>query len=181
MRRTIVQPADLTGDALAEFKDWLGISRPNEDQTLVDLLGSSLAMCEAFTGQVPLEQTVEERIPTTVGRYRLTSRPVQSITDTELIAEDGTRNSLSGMGHRLEVDPTGQAFANLKETVAGQAVAVRTVVGIAADWSTLPKPLRQGVIRLAAYYYRDRDQGQSSQPPTSVIALWSPWRIMRLS
>ncbi|MEM7667069.1 MAG: hypothetical protein AAF250_14520 [Pseudomonadota bacterium] len=181
MRRTIVQPADLTGDALAEFKGWLGISRPNEDQMLVDLLGASLAMCEAFTGQAPIEQTVEERVPVKAGRYCLTSRPVRSLTNAELVAVNGERTSLSGLGHSFEFDAAGQAYAELKETMNGQAVAMQVIVGIAPDWSTMPRALRQGIVRLAAYYYRDRDQGQSAQPPASVTALWRPWRIMRLT
>lgn len=62
MERTILQPAVLDGAALAELKHWLGISRPNDDAALIGLIEASLAICEAFTGKMPLAQTVEEII-----------------------------------------------------------------------------------------------------------------------
>lgn len=180
MQRTIVQPADLSGTALAEFKDWLGISRPNEDALLTDLLAASLATCEAFVGQAPLEQTVEERIPAKKGLYRARSRPARMLLNAELIAQDGTRSSLSGQGHGFELDHEGVAIADLKFDMDGQAVAVTLMVGIAPDWGTVPKALRQGIIRLAAHHYRDRDQQPNLPPPASVTALWRPWRTVRL-
>ncbi|MEM8724555.1 MAG: hypothetical protein AAGE86_03440 [Pseudomonadota bacterium] len=181
MRRTIVQPADLSGPALAEFKDWLGISRPNEDAMLVDLLAASLATCEAFTGQAPLEQTIEERISVKQGRYRLSSRPARMLLNAELIDQVGTRSSLGGQGHGFDLDDEGVATADLKFDLEGQAVAVTLMVGVAPDWLSVPKALRQGIIRLAAYFYRDRDSERTMQPPASVTALWRPWRTMRLA
>ncbi|MDJ0642791.1 MAG: hypothetical protein QNJ15_08230 [Erythrobacter sp.] len=180
MRRTIVQPADLSGPALAEFKDWLGISRPNEDAMLTDLLAASLATCEAFTGRAPLEQTVEERISVKQGRYRLSSRPARMLLNAELIDQAGARSSLSGQGHGFALDHEGVATADLRFDLDGQAVAVTLLVGLASDWASVPKAMRQGIIRLAAHYYRDRDGERNVSPPASVAALWRPWRAMRL-
>lgn len=180
MQRTIVQPADLSGAALDEFKEWLGISRSGEDQMLIELLAASLATCEAFIGQAPLEQTIEERVAVKQGKYCLHSRPARLLLNAELISQTGTRTSLSGQGHGFELDHVGIAIADLKFDLDGQAVAVQLLVGIAAEWSLVPKGLRQGIIRLAAHYYRDRDQEPGSQPPSSVAALWRPWRTMRL-
>jgi len=181
MRRTIVQPADLNGAALTEFKDWLGISRSGEDQLLAELLTASLATCEAFTGQAPLEQVIEERVSVKQGRYFLSVRPARLLLNAELIAQDGTRTSLGGQGHGFELNHEGVAIADLKFDLEGQAVAVQLLVGIANDWTAVPKALRQGIIRLAAHYYRDRDHERNSQPPASVTALWRPWRTMRLT
>ena len=181
MQPTIVQPADLSGSALTEFKDWLGITRPNDDPMLVELLAASLATCEAFTGQAPLEQIIEERIPAKKGLYCVRSRPARMLLNAELIEQNGTRSSLSGQGHGFELDHEGVAAADLKFDMAGQAVAVTLVVGIASNWESIPKALRQGIIRLAAHYYRDRDQQRTLPPPASVTALWRPWRAMRLA
>lgn len=182
MRRTIVQPADLGGSALAEFKEWLGISRPDEDPMLLELLGASIAACEAFTGQAPLEQTIEERISVRKGLYRLRSRPARMLVNAELIDQIGSRTSLSGQGHGFVLDHDGVATADLKYDLEGQAVAVTLMVGLAADWSSVPKALRQGIVRLAAYYFRDRDGtvDRNSHPPASVAALWRPWRTLRV-
>jgi hypothetical protein len=42
-------------------------------------------------------------------------------------------------------------------------------------------PLRQGVVRLAAHLYAERDGPELGGPPAAVTALWRPWRRMRLA
>lgn len=186
MRRTIVEAADVSGDALAELKDWLGISRPNEDDLLVDLLQASLAMCEAFTGQVPLSQLVEERLPVTAGAYMLTTRPVATSAATvELVAQDGSRSTVDAADYSLDLAERGDACFVLLADLEGQGVAVRVRAGIASVWSEIPAGLKQGLIRIAAFLYRDRDRpsgsGTDASPPSSVAALWRPWRVLRLA
>lgn len=186
MRRTIVEPADVSGAALAELKSWLGITRPNEDDLLVDLLQASLAMCEAFIGQVPLWQLLEERLPVRPGRYPLVTRPVAtSIVTVELVLQDGSRTSVDLPDYELELESSGSACFRLDRELAGQGVAVRVRAGIAGTWDDIPPALKQGIIRLAAYLYRDRDRTGSERsdlaPPASVAALWRPWRVLRLA
>ena len=181
MLRTFVQSADLTGEALTEFKQWLGISQSSEDALLLDLLAASLAMCEAFTGQSPLEQVVEERVAASPARCVLTSRPVRSVALVEAIAADGTRTALNASAYDVSVDATGVASFRLTASAPVETVVVQMVAGIAPTWALMPNPLRQGIIRLAAHYYRDRDHEGAAQPPASVAALWRPWRVVRLT
>lgn len=181
MQRTIEQPADPSGAALSEFKDWLGITRPNEDALLLELLKASLEMCEAFTGQAPLEQVIEERVSPRRGTHLLASRPVRLLVTAETLASDGARSSITGDGIALEIDAVGVALADVRRDFDALCVALTLVVGIAPDWPSIPKPLRQGIIRLASHYYRDRDHEGAVQPPASVTALWRPWRIVRLT
>ena len=181
MLRTIVQPADLSGDALAEFKEWLGISRPGEDAMLLDLLAASLAMCEAFTGQAPIEQRVEELFPAKHGRYFFASRPVRSSLSVDAVGADGTRSAVATEEFQFGTEASGIGSIDLEASTDAAAVAVQILAGIASSWSETPKPLRQGIIRLAAHYYRDRDRESSAKPPASVTALWRPWRVMRLT
>lgn len=186
MRRTIVESADVSGEALAELKSWLGISRPNEDDLLVGLLQASLAMCETFTGQVPLSQLLEERLPTSAGSYSLTTRPVATSSATvELVAQNGSRSPVDPADYTLELVESGSACFRLSSDLEGQGVAVRVRAGIANVWDEIPPALKQGLIRLAAYLYRDRDRpaGTSSDasPPASIAALWRPWRTLRLA
>ncbi len=182
MQRTIVIAADLNGAPLDELKAWLGITRSNEDDVLIELLATSLSMCEAFIGQLPLEATLEESLPPVAGRYQLASRPVQSLASAELLAKNGIRSTLADDDLEIEIDSAGRAcFALTSSLVDARAVIVQTVAGIAADWDELPKPLRHGIIRLAAYYYRDRDREEAIAPPASVGALWRPWRTVGLT
>ena len=43
----------------------------------------------------------------------------------------------------------------------------------------LDAPLRHGIVRLAAHQYRERDEG-AAVLPAAVIALWRPYRMVRL-
>ena len=186
MRRTIVEQADVSAAALAELKNWLGITRPNEDDLLIDLLHASLAACEAFTGQVPLSQLVEERLPVTAGRYMLTTRPVATaIATVELVAQDGSRSVVDPADYEVALASPGSACFHLMRELDGQGVAVRLRAGIASIWEEIPAALKQGMIRLAAFHYRDRDRtgdaASAAMPPASVAALWRPWRSMRLA
>lgn len=184
MQRKIVQPPVPGDAAVAELKHWLGISRPNEDETLGLLLDASLTICEAFTGKAPLRQTVEEIIPLTDGWHELASRPVHALTAASLIADDGTRTAVTALTDALVWRVGGSACVQLLRPFGGQGMAIEMVVGIAADWDSLPAALRHGIIRLAAHHFRDRDgprEGRASAvPPASVTALWRPWREMRL-
>jgi uncharacterized phiE125 gp8 family phage protein len=181
MQRTIVQPPVPGGAALAELKHWLGISRPNDDDALTALLDASLTICEAFTGKAPLLQTVEEIIPAHGGWHELTSRPVRSLTGAALIAADGTRQIVAQPADRLAWQIAYSACVQVLQPYDGQGIAVQLLVGIADDWESLPAPLRQGIIRLAAHQFRDRDGKASAVPPASVTALWRPWRGVRLA
>lgn len=184
MERIIVQPPVPGESALAELKHWLGISRANEDQALTHLLDASLAICEAFTGKAPLRQTVEEIIPLAAGWQELASRPVQELTAATVIAADGTRSPLGPLAEALEWRIGGNACVRLLRPVAGHNLALQLVVGIAADWDSLPAPLRLGIVRLAAHHFREREGPNTTRPsavpPASVTALWRPWREVRL-
>jgi uncharacterized phiE125 gp8 family phage protein len=180
MQRTIVQPPVPGDAALAELKHWLGITRPNEDETLAALLATSLAICEAFTSKAPLRQTVEETVPLVSDWQELVSRPVHTITAAAVIAQDGARTPLEVGGDALEWRIGHSACIRLLRPFEGRALAVTLVAGIAADWDALPAPLRHGIIRLAAFHFRDREGKSAAVPPASVTALWRPWREVRL-
>ncbi|MEY4836528.1 MAG: hypothetical protein RLZZ475_387 [Pseudomonadota bacterium] len=181
MQRTIVQPPVIGDAALAELKHWLAISRPDEDAALKRLLETSVTICEAFTGQSPLRQTVEEIVPVGTGWQELVARPVHALVSAATIAEDGTRTPLDAPEYVIELHAAGNACVRIVQPLEGRAVALQLSVGIAAGWEALPPPLAQGIIRLAAHYYRDRDNKSSAVPPASVTALWRPWRQVRLA
>jgi uncharacterized phiE125 gp8 family phage protein len=180
MQRTIVQPPVIGNAALAELKHWLAISRPNEDALLAHLLETSVTICEAFTGQSPLHQTVEEVIAIGPGWHELASRPVHSVLAANMIANDGSRTALSSSAFAVNLRAAGNACVRLLQPLVGRAVAIQFTVGIAPTWETLPPPMAQGIVRLAAHYYRDRDSKGSAIPPASIAALWRPWRQVRL-
>ena len=185
MQRRIVEPADVSGAALAELKNWLGITRSNEDELLIDLLHTSSSMCESFTGQTPIWQLVEERLPVQAGQYTLVSRPITTVSKLELEDQSGVRMELSGSQFETQIQSDGTLCVRIIADHDGQAVVVTARAGIGDSWEQAPAPLKQGIIRLCAYQYRDRDRpggdAKMASPPASVSALWRPWQTLRLS
>ena len=185
MQRRIVEPADVSGAALGELKSWLGITRPNEDPLLADLLQTGLAMCEAFTGQAPLSQLIEERLPTKSGKSVLVSRPAASLSQLELVAQNGDRVLINPSDFEVEINPDGCLWITLLRDLQGQSITATARVGISEDWNSVPAALKQGIIRLCAHYYRDRDRPgdpkKTTSPPAIVSALWRPYQALRLT
>ena len=70
MNRVILTPAALPGAALAELKQWLGITTTGDDTPLLSLLTTALEVCEGFTGQMPLETECEEVLPARAGWHQ---------------------------------------------------------------------------------------------------------------
>ena len=182
MKRTIVTPPVLSSAALAELKQWLGITTAQDDTVLTSLLRAGLETCEAFTGAMPVEAVCEEVLPLGGGWQSLATRPVRSITGVDAILVDGTRTALSIAAYSIDLDADGGG--RVMVTGPGNAVrlAVRFEAGLAADWESLPEGLRHGLLRLAAHQHRERDtSGAAPLPPSAVAALWRPWRRMRLA
>ena len=187
MQRLIVTPPVLPPAALAELKDWLGITTAIDDAPLAALLRAARDLCEDFTGRKPLQSGCEEVLCLSGGWQRLGTRPVQAITLVEGIPAEGPRFTLASDAYELDLAADGGGLVRvLSPGIAGR-IAVRFSAGIAADWASLPETLRHGVIRLAAHQHRAREldgvgPGSSTQfPPAAVAALWRPWRRMRLA
>lgn len=182
MQRAIIAPAELSGSALAELKEWLGITTTREDGTLVRLLRASLATCEAFIRQVPLATTFEEVLAARTGWHALGLQPVGAITRIEALAPDGARSAIDGGQVMFDITSEGEGRFRLLLPTGAARFAVRYSAGIAADWESLPQALAQGIIRLAAHHFRARDlAGERAVPPAAVAALWQPWRKVRLA
>lgn len=181
MERTVITPASFDGAPLDELKGWLGINRTSEDALLTDLLAASAAMFEAFTGQVPIEQTVQETLPALPEPQPLSTRPIQSIASAESVASDGTRTSLDLRELDIEFGANRAVSIAPNASVDARSIALTVRAGLAPDWASLPNSIKQGIVRLAAFHYRDRESGDGGPPPASVAALWRPWRVMRLA
>lgn len=181
MNRVILTPAALPASALAELKQWLGITTAHDDAPLSSLLTATPDICEAFTGQMPLECACEEVLPATPGWYSLGTRPVQAIASVEGIGPDGVRFPLDADSYEIELEADGTGRVRLPTLPAEARVVVRFTAGLAPEWDSLPDALRHGLIRLAAHQHREREAGGAAPlPPASVAALWRPWRRMRL-
>ncbi len=182
MKRAIVTPAALAPAALSELKDWLGITTTGDDAQLTQLLRSALELCEDFTGIMPLQQVCEQVVPVITGWQVLGVRPVQTITQVDGIPAEGARFTLPVANYAVELDADGGGRVLVSNPGIAGRIAVRFSAGLAPDWANLPEGLRHGVLRLAAFQYRQREGDTAgSWPPAAVAALWRPWRRLRLA
>lgn len=189
MNRAILTPATLPPSALAELKQWLGITLDRDDALLTALLNAALDTCEAFIGALPLEVDAEEVLNVGNGWQTLSTRPVSAILGLDLLSAQGQRTAIPAMAWEADLAadgtgrvrlPGGHINASAGTTGASRAVVFFTA-GLAPDWDALPAALRHGIIRLAAHQHRERENsGAAALPPASVAALWQPWRQMRL-
>ena len=181
MKRAIVAPAALPASALAEVKQWLGITIAQDDASLTALLRAGLDICEAFTGAMPLEAVCEEGHAISREWRSLATRPVQAISGIEAVGPDGLRTALGPSDYEIDLRADGTGLFRIVAPVDAERCVVSFVAGLAQTWAVLPEALRHGVVRLAAHQHRTReDAGASPIPPASVAALWQPWRRMRL-
>lgn len=182
MKRTIVTPAVLAPAALAELKEWLGITIASEDAALTALLRASLESCEAFTGTMALQAVCEEVLPVSFDWLKLQTTPVQAITSLDAVLANGTRTALNAAAYAIDFSADGTGLVRVVDPGLAQRLVVRFTAGLASDWTSLPEGLRHGVLRLAAHHYRLREgDGSEPTPPAAVAALWRPWRRLRLA
>lgn len=182
MKRVIIASPALSPTAIAELKDWLGISTASEDAAMAALLRAALESCEAFTGTLPIECNCEELLPVASGWQRIAARPVHAITGVDGIDAAGGRTALSASAYAIDLTADGTGLVQVTDPGLASRIAVRFAAGLTTSWAGLPDGLRHGVIRLAAHQHRQRESGgMDAAPPAAVAALWRPWRQLRLT
>lgn len=164
--------------ALAEVKAFLRVEGDAEDEAIARLIAAAIGHGEAFTGRIFLVRAVWETLPARACWQRLVATPVRGIVSVEGLDAAGGAVALPVGASAIDVDAGGDGWVRVTG-VTGR-VRVHAQAGIAADWSALPEPLRQGCVRLAAHLFTHRDAADEGAPPAAVAALWRPWRRIRL-
>ena len=145
MKRAIVTSAALVPAALAELKDWLGITTSGDDAQLNALLRAALDLCEDFTGVMPLQQVCEEILPLSPTWQALRTRPVQAVTGVQGIPAEGARFALPVGSYAIDLDADGAGRVHISHAGAAGRIAVRFTAGIAPDCG--PRRCRLPAIR----------------------------------
>lgn len=179
MAMITAEPLALAPVALAEVKALLNISRDDDDAVLIGHLRSAATLCEQFTGLALLIRPHRETLDVARGWQTLGTAPVAAITDVQGIAADGTSFALASTAYAVDLVANGEGRVRVLDPGSASRIDVRFTAGMAASWSDLPEPLRQGIARLAAHGHLARDNGDAA-PPAMVSALWRPWRRVRM-
>lgn len=164
---------------LAETKAWLRIETASDDAAIGALVRASVGMAEDFCAQAMFARAGVERLALSSEWIRLRACPINAISAARAISADGTASALAVDAYATDITGDGDGWVRVSQHRTETRVEVDMVAGIAADWASLPDSLRQGIVRLAAHLFTERDS--SDPPPAIVTALWRPWRRMRLA
>jgi uncharacterized phiE125 gp8 family phage protein len=165
---------------LSEAQAYLRIETGEEEALLAGLIRSASALCESFLDQVVIARPFQCDVAASCCWQRLPVTPVRSIGEVDSVATDGTATALAAGSFAVDIDGTGDGWVRLPRPGTVTRVRVGGTAGLADDENGVPEPIRQGVLRLVAHLFTDRD-GSGGEPPAAVTALWRPYRRMRVS
>lgn len=168
-------PVAVDPAVIAEVKAYCRIDDAGEDMVVTRLAAAAIGHGEMFTGQLFLARGVNETVPACRAWQRLSRGPVAAIT---AVSAGGL--PLAAAAYAIDIDAGGDGWVRVPGSGPPPVLTVGYTAGIAANWSALPEPLRQGAIRLASHLYAHRDAADEGVPPAAIAALWRPWRRMRL-
>lgn len=164
--------------ALAETKAWLRIETTSDDVALAALIRSAIGMAEDFCGQMMFVRAGTEVLTASTSWQRMRACPVRSITAARGLPASRAGVTLSADAWAADIGADGDGWVRVIQSGSAGRVEVDLTAGIAVDWASLPDALRQGIVRLAAHLFVEREN--SVPAPAIVTALWRPWRRMRL-
>lgn len=164
---------------VAETRDWLRIDTALDDGTIAALVRAAVGMAEDFCAQMMFARAGVEVLPLGYEWVRLRACPISAITAARALSSSGTATALAVGSYSIDITGDGDGWVRVSQSRAETRLELDIMAGIAADWPSLPDALRQGIVRLAAHLFTERES--SDPPPAIVTALWRPWRRMRMA
>jgi uncharacterized phiE125 gp8 family phage protein len=155
---------------LAEMQAYVRVETGEEEALLAGMLRVAAESCETFCNQVFMARAFETELTASDGWCMLHVQPVRLISG---ISEASTGSIIDLSQIKVDIDHDRRAFINGLRT--GTVYRVAGVAGLASERNDVPEPLRQGMMRLAAALFANRDSG-TGELPRDVTALWRPYR-----
>ena len=165
---------------MSEAQAYVRIETGEEEAVLAGLVRTASALCESFINQVVIARDFVLDLPAGGNWERVPVTPVRSIGEVDSVDATGTATPLASSAYVIDIDSAGDGWVRLLNPGSLGHVRVLGTAGIADDENGVPEPLRQGVLRLVAHLFTERD-GDAGQPPAAVTALWRPYRRLRLA
>lgn len=155
---------------LSELQAYARAETGEEEAVLAQLLRVASELCEAFLNQALLSRGFEVDVRSGEGWTLLPIQPVRSVAAIRRSAET---TPLLSSSYRLDIDHDGRGY--LCGLPSGERFIVSGRAGMAIDANDVPEPIRQGILRLAAFLFAHRD-APDGDLPHAVTALWRPYR-----
>ena len=156
--------------SLPEVQAYARVETGEEEALLAGLLRTASELCETFLNQALVARDFELDLRAGEGWTLVPLQPVRSVSSIRR-ASDG--ELLAPGSYRCDVDYEGRG--HIAGLPRGETFIVSGSAGMATDGNGVPEPIRQGILRLAAFMFTNRD-GQIGDLPKAVTALWRPYR-----
>ena len=166
--------------SLSEAQAYLRIETGEEEALVAGLIRSASGLCEAFINQVVIARAFQLDVPASGAWERVPVTPVRSIGEVDAVDASGTATPLASDAYAIDIDSSGDGWVRVVQPNDQTRLRVSGSAGIADDENGVPEPIRQGVLRLVAHLFTERD-GDGREPPAAVTALWRPYRRLRLA
>ena len=177
---TLADPLPALPAAVSAVKEYLRIEGSAEDALLARLIAVAIEQGERWTGRSFVRRQMRMVVRSGPGWQRLGPGPVTWIGAIERWSPDGIGAALPVSAFHIDIDGIGDGWVRVRDTSI-RRVRVTFTAGMAEEWSEMPEPLAQGVLRLAAHLYTHRDTRDEAAPPAAIAALWRPWRRLSLA
>ncbi len=155
---------------LAELQAYARIETGEEEALLAGLLRTASEMCEGFLNQALVSRTFEVVVRAGDSWTMLPVQPVRAISS---IRRSDATVALTLSSYRTDIDFDGRGL--VAGLPSGETFVVTGTAGMAADRNGVPEPIRQEILRLAAFMFANRD-AQAGDFPNAVTSLWRPYR-----
>jgi hypothetical protein len=197
----VITPPEERPVTLDQFKAWLRIDWPGEDEELIDILDASIDWMEQHLGRrlctQTLESIIELGIPTArphpIGEWSerqwasliypwqtsaiaLPWAPIQSVTTVWLDQPVGTWTTLTDYRLDLEIEPP---TLTLLTMTPSHRIKVRYAAGY-ADPSQVPRSIGRAILRVGAYLYENRESPDDAAMGHLVDPIAGIYRVLRI-
>ncbi len=189
MMPLLLVPPALEPVGLADAKTFLRIEGAQDDDLVMALLSAARLMVEAASGRMLIDQTwriVLDGWPAS-GRVRLPVSPLRGIIAARVFGVDGQSQLLAGGALVPETGAEPPVLVQAQPLSPpgrnSQGVEIDVLIGHGPLAADVPAPLRQAVLRLAAFWFENRGDalaGDATALPAEIMALINPYRRKRL-
>ena len=178
MERDPIPPAVVAAAADA-VRAYLRGGQSEADGLVERMAASAILLFEAFAGRMLIVREVRETLTAQARWTRTEATPVRSIDRVEGVPAEGSAFALPPGAYAIDLDAGGDGWVRVSLAGIAGRIRVTLTAGDCADWESVPGPVAQGVVLLAAHMIEGRSTEDA--PPSAVSALWRPYRRMRIS
>jgi uncharacterized phiE125 gp8 family phage protein len=162
---------------LAEVKLYLRVDGSSEDSLLTDLIVSARMIAEHWLKRSLISQSwklaFDEYIADCVS---LSMGPVNSISSVAIVNRDGSTQTVSSSVYYLNAAKNMLSFDS---SLIGFRIEVTYSTGY-GDATTVPKPIKHGMLSHIAAMYENRGEYECGVLPDQSVRLYMPFREIAL-